>query len=483
MWELIAANRRKSAFLFVGMGAVLILLGYFVGAAYFYPDGGFYGLAIAGAIWVILSLVSYFSGKSIMLAVSGAKEVSHDIHPQLFNVVEEMKISANLPAMPKVYIIDDPAMNAFATGRNPQDSAVAVTAGLLSTMNRDELQGVVAHEISHIMNRDILFMTFAGVMLGSIVMVSEVFLRSMWYTGGRAGGRRYRSSSGGKGGGQIQLFLMIAAIVLAILAPIIARMFYFAISRKREYLADASAVRLTRYPEGLASALEKLSNSDLRLASVNRATAPLFIDNPLRKKDVIVRPFDKKRRFSNPFATHPPLEDRISILRKMTHGVNFTEYQKAFGGGILPGSALKDGRNIPLRDASTEEAGAKSRKSQQRDLGDLMAAVNQYAFILCACGLKMKIPPKFNKPEINCPKCGRKHEVPVAELAAATAIATGAADAAKKKESKPNIYHRRSKGMGWESFYCSCGKLLQISPQFEGDHVTCKKCGAKTMVE
>jgi len=275
MWELIRANRRKSIVLFGVMGISLMALGYVAGSAFF-PDGGIAGLFIALMIWTILSLVSYFRGSSILLAVSKAQEVTHDVHPRLFNVVEEMKIAANLPAMPKVYIIPDPAPNAFATGMKPEKSAVAITAGLLSKLNRDELQGVVAHEMAHILNRDVLFVTFDGILLGSIVLISQVFLRGMFYSS--LSGRRYSGSSR-DGGGQAQLVMMVVAIVLAILVPIMARLLYFAISRKREYLADASAARLTRYPEGLASALEKIASSDLDLASANKVTAPMFEGN------------------------------------------------------------------------------------------------------------------------------------------------------------------------------------------------------------
>ena len=276
MWELIRANQRKSVFLFLLIGMILLLLGSLVGA-YFFGEGGFaIGLIFAILLWVILSSVSYFSGSKLLLKISNATEVSKKVHPQLFNVVEEMTIAASLPKMPKVYIINDEAPNAFATGRDPSNCAVAITAGLLTKLNRDELQGVIAHEISHIKNRDILFMTFAGVMLGSIVLISQIFLRGMWF----GGGSRYKSRD--SGGGQAQMIIMIVAIVFEILSPILTQMLYFAISRKREYLADASGARLTRYPEGLASALEKLSETKQTLKSANKVTAGLFIVNPLK---------------------------------------------------------------------------------------------------------------------------------------------------------------------------------------------------------
>ena len=218
MWELIRANKRKSVFLFVTMGFILLLLGYVVGSAYYLDGGGLFGVVIALIIWGILSLVSYTSGSKILLAVSGAKEVTKDVHPQLFNIVEEMKIASNFPYMPKVYIINSAAPNAFATGVKPEKTAIAVTAGLLARLNRDELQGVVAHEMSHIVNRDVLFMTIAGMMLGSIVLISQVFLRSLWFGGGRYSSKSSRSS------GQAQLVFMIIAIAFAILGPIMAQL-------------------------------------------------------------------------------------------------------------------------------------------------------------------------------------------------------------------------------------------------------------------
>jgi heat shock protein HtpX len=298
------------------MGLTLLLLGYFFGSAYYPDGGGFIGIFFAFIIWGILSLISYFSGSKILLAVSGAKEVTKEVHPQLFNIVEEMKISASLPTMPKVYIINEAAPNAFATGIKPENSAVAVTAGLLARLNRDELQGVVAHEVSHIVNRDVMFMTFAGIMLGSIVLISEVFLRSLWFSGGG----RYSSKSS-KSSGQGQMIIMIVAIVFAILAPILEQLLYFAISRKREYLADASAVRYTRYPEGLASALEKISDTSIELKTANKVTAPMYIVNPLKPKG---------QKLSDLTSTHPSISERVRILRNISGGANYIDYQNSF---------------------------------------------------------------------------------------------------------------------------------------------------------
>jgi heat shock protein HtpX len=403
MWEAIKSNQRKSAFLFIGMAITLILLGYLIGSAFVPDGGGVFGISIAIIIWTVLSIISVTAGSSLMLSISQAKEVTPAVHQQLFNVVEEMKLAAGLPAMPKVYIIDSAAMNAFATGKDPSNSAVAVTAGLLSKLNRDELQGVIGHEISHIINRDTKFMTYAAVMLGTIVIISEIFVKGMFYSG--AG--RYGSKS--KSSGQGQIIILAIALLFAILAPIMARLLYFAISRKREYLADASSARLTRYPEGLASALEKISGCTDDLPSANKVTAGMYIANPLKKKGM---------KLSDLTSTHPPISERIRILRGMMYGAGFSDYQKSFSAvkksssGIIPSTELKEAV-IPLRAADEQLTGVKSAVDEKRDLGNIMMAVNDYSSITCECGLKIKIPPGFgmNRPEITCPKCGRKHLV------------------------------------------------------------------------
>ncbi|MHC4489388.1 MAG: M48 family metallopeptidase [Planctomycetota bacterium] len=407
MWELIRANKRNSIVLMVIMAVVLLLLGFIIGLAFFGPEGGLFGLIIATAIWLILTLISFSSGDQIFLAASKAKPITHDVHPQLFNVVEEMKIAAGLPAMPKVYIINDPAPNAFATGRNPKSASVAVTAGLLGRLNRDELQGVIAHEISHILNRDILFVTLAGVMLGSIVLLSQVFLRGMFYSSMTGSRRRY--SSGGGGGGQAQLVMLIIAIVVAILAPIMAYLLYFALSRKREYLADAGAARLTRYPEGLAGALEKIANDrSPQLATVNKVTAPMYIVNPFKKK--------KQMKLSDLTSTHPPISERVKILRNMTHGVSFKDYSDSFSAitkspTVVPPAALTK-EDIAVREAQVKAKKEQRLETQMRQVGDIMRRVNNFVFLTCLCGLKLKIPPNYKPNKVKCPKCNNMLTVP-----------------------------------------------------------------------
>lgn len=404
MWELIKVNKRNSVILMTLMALVLVLLGYFIGLGFFGPDGGFPGIIIATVVWLVLSLISFSSGDQILLSASRAQPITHDVHPQLFNIVEEMKIAAALPAMPKIYIINDPAPNAFATGRNAQNASVAVTAGLLARLNRDELQGVIAHEISHILHRDILFVTLAGIMLGSVVLISQFFLRGMYY-GSMGSGRRY--SSGRRGGGQAALVIAVIAIVAAILAPIMAQLLYFALSRRREYLADAGAARLTRYPEGLASALEKIADDPSpRLAAANKVTAPMYIVNPLKKKGM---------KLSDLTSTHPPISERIRILRSMSHGASFKDYSDAFSEvthhkTIVPAAAFTK-EEITLRQASVEAKKERIEK-QMHQIGDLMRKVNQFVFLTCLCGLKLKIPPNYKYPQVKCPRCQRTLNLP-----------------------------------------------------------------------
>ncbi len=409
MWELIRANKRNSIMLMLVMAAVLLLLGYMIGLVFFGPSGGLIGLIVAVGIWLILTMVNFMGGDQVLLLASKAQRVDHNVHPQLFNIVEEMSIASGLP-MPKVYIINDPAPNAFATGRKPQTASVAVTAGLLARLNRDELQGVIAHEMSHILHRDILFVTMAGVMLGSIVLLSQVFLRGMFYSSMTGSRRRYSSGgSGGGGGGQAQLILLIVAIVCAILAPIMAQLLYFALSRRREYLADAGGARLTRYPEGLANALEKIANDPSpQLTSANKVTAPMYIINPFKKKGAM--------KLSDLTSTHPPISQRVKILRNMTHGASFKDYSDSYKGithsaTVVPASALTK-EDIALRQANAKTEKQQRQQKQLHQVGDIMRKVNGFVFLTCVCGLKLKVPPNFKADKVRCPRCKKIISVP-----------------------------------------------------------------------
>lgn len=400
MWEQIRSNKIRTVVLVVGMGLLLLLLGYFLGLAF--AGSGTNGLAIALAIWVVMSLVGYFQGDSILLTMSKAKKIKRDDHPRLYNIVEEMKIASGLPKMPDVYIIDDPALNAFATGRNPDKASVAITSGLLQKLNRDELQGVIAHEISHIKNRDVLLMAMASVMLGTIVILAWYVSRVMIFGGV---GRTRRSSSGG---GQGQIIIFVIAIAFMILAPIFAYMIYFAISRKREYLADASSALYTRYPEGLASALEKLGASTGQLKSANKATAPMYIINPFRKKG---------RAATNLSSTHPPISERIRILRSMVGGASFTDYNNAYqqvhtgGGRVIPASALALA-GVSYKAVTPEKKAEEPDKlARTRETSDLMWKMGKYKEIDCDCGAKLRVPPKFKEKQVKCPHCGNVHKL------------------------------------------------------------------------
>ncbi len=401
MWELIRANKRNSVLLMTLMAVVMLVLGAVIGLAVFGAQGAFYGLIGATVLWLVLAMVSLSSGDQILLAASRAKPVTHDVHPQLFNIVEEMKIAAGLPAMPKIYIVNDPAPNAFATGRSPESASVAVTAGLLARLNRDELQGVIAHEISHILHRDILYVTLAGIMLGGIVLMSQVFLRGMFWS---SMGSRRRYSSGNQGGNQAQLVFLVIAIVVAVLALVMAPLLYFALSRRREYLADAGAARLTRYPEGLASALEKIASDPApQLASVNKATAPMYIVNPFKKKG--------QMKLSDLTSTHPPISERIRILRNMSQGASLKDYSEAYANvthhkNIIPAVALKT-EEIRIREGQAEPPKEQKIQQQLHQVGDIMRKVNGFAFLTCLCGLKLKVPPNFKGDTIKCPRCNR----------------------------------------------------------------------------
>jgi heat shock protein HtpX len=409
MWEAIRANRRKSALLIVVLASVLLFLGYAIGGSFDPKSGGVFGVLIAMGVWVVLVLVAVAGGEKILLATTGAHEVTHDTAPQVFNIVEEMKIASGLPAMPRVYIIDSNVPNAFAVGLNPKRAAVAVTTGLLARLDRDELQGVIAHEIGHISNRDTLFMTLAGVTMGAIIILADFYLRGMRFGMGRS-----RSSS--KGGGQAAAIMFVIAIVFAIVAPILAQMLYFACSRKREYLADASGAQFTRYPEGLASALEKISSYQGEGLKVSKAVAPMFTVNPLAAAG----------SGSSIFSTHPPSQDRIRILRGMGKGSSLAAYEEAFrethkNRSVIGARNLTSSVENGIRGPTAASAKVDPQK-QWRNAQDLLQKVGQYATIACACGLNIKLPPAFDQKIVVCPRCGASHQVPLAALTAGAAV-------------------------------------------------------------
>jgi heat shock protein HtpX len=300
----IAANRRNSFLLALIVIALFGALGFSIGYAIAGSVNGAVGvMVVALVIGGLLSIGSYYGGDSLVLSVSGAKEVDETSAPQLLNVVREMSLAANVP-MPKVFLIDDTAPNAFATGRDPKHASVAITTGLLEKLDREELQGVMGHELSHVRNFDIRFALLVGVLVGSIALLADFFLRFTFW----GGGRRSRDSDRGGGGG-LQVVFFVIAIVLSIIAPIVARLVQLAVNRQREYLADASSVQLTRNPYGIERALAKISSDQEVLEVANRATQHMYFTNPIKKFE---------ERASGLFSTHPPTLDRINRLRQLT---------------------------------------------------------------------------------------------------------------------------------------------------------------------
>ncbi|MSU75812.1 MAG: zinc metalloprotease HtpX [Candidatus Magasanikbacteria bacterium] len=294
MYSEITSNKRKSVLLAMIFIAVIIGIGYVYSRAT--GDQTYGGVAIAIIISLVMTAVSYFHGDKIALYTSGAKAIGKEESPYLYRLVENLCITSGTPT-PKIYIIEDPAINAFATGRKPELASVAVTRGAIEKLENEELEGVLAHEMSHVKNYDIRFMTLVAVLVGSISILASIF-RNRLFFGGRRDNR--------EGGNQLTGILMIVGVVLMILSPLIAELIKLAISRRREYLADASGSLLTRYPEGLAKALEKIAAQNLPMKQASQATAHLFLASPFQGKSL-----------KSLFSTHPPIEERIKRLRTM----------------------------------------------------------------------------------------------------------------------------------------------------------------------
>jgi heat shock protein HtpX len=300
VYEQIAANKRKTAFLIFLFVALL----FGVGAAFnYFLKGGVIGLAIVAVIVIVSSVFSYLNSDKVALSMSHAVPADPVQYARLHNLVEGLCIASGLPK-PRLYIVDDPSPNAFSTGRNPKHAAIAVTTGLLDTMNRVELEGVLAHELSHIKNYDVLIMTIAVTMVGIIALLSDFFLRIMFWTGG--------ADDRDEGNNPLAIVFAIVGFVLLIFAPIIATLMQFTISRRREYQADASGVQMTRYPPGLISALKKLEDDHSSVHTASKATAHLWIDEPLDTESN-----RGHNKLNHLFDTHPPLEDRIRVLEAM----------------------------------------------------------------------------------------------------------------------------------------------------------------------
>ncbi len=298
-WDHVSGNIFKTWVIMFLFSTFVIAVIYIFARAYGYDTPGALGLTGMALIFTgVMNFVSYFFSDKIVLGISGAKPVDIKSNKELYHLVENLCIAAGLP-LPKIYTIDDSAPNAFATGRNPKHAAIAYTTGILEKLNKLELEGVTAHELSHVGNRDTLVMTVVSVLVGTIALLSDMFLRSLWYGGNR-------DDDNNKG----NAIFMVIALIAAILAPIVATLIQLAVSRKREYLADASGVLLTRNPSGLANALIKISGDKEPLEVANRGTAHLYIINPLKGSDAV-------GWFAGLFNTHPSIADRVKALKEM----------------------------------------------------------------------------------------------------------------------------------------------------------------------
>jgi heat shock protein HtpX len=301
VYERITANRWRTFALFLASVALLVGLGWVFGQLF---QSGIGGIVIALILAAVLSITSYRFGDKLVLAAARAKRVTRDEEPRLHNLVEGLCIAAGMNTVPAIYVVPEDAPNAFATGRDPKHASIAVTRGLLERLNRVELEGVLAHELSHVTNRDILVGTIAATLAGAVVLLAEIFLRSLWWGGGRRRGNR-------DGGGSAFLIFVVLGIVLALLAPLFAQLIRLAISRRREYLADATGAMLTRYPPGLASALKKIAADTTPMRVTNNATAHLWLSPPSRTPGTATPLWERL------FSTHPPIAERIQLLEEM----------------------------------------------------------------------------------------------------------------------------------------------------------------------
>ncbi len=472
MWEIIRANKRKTTMLllilalnsfFSGFLVATVLFGYTFFLTGLISSGLFFG-TIGGAIGLFIffleGITSYLYGNEIILSRCRAKELTPSMHPQLFNILEELLIASNSKFKPKLYATPSIVPNAFATGIKIEDSAIVVTTGLLTQLSRNEMQGVIAHELSHIINRDTLYLTFAGTILNFKAKAALL------------GGFDYDSRSS-YNKDETTIFDYLEQVQEHINASL-----YFSLSKNREYLADATAVRLTRYPEGLASALEKISSNDSLLHEARYNTAPFYIINPINKKNS---------------KTHPPVEDRVRILRNISKGANYKDYQDSFNyvakstESIIPKSVLEEDY-VPLKTDGEVESpmNGKTILDIVRETKDLDKAINNFRFIFCNCGLKLKIPEDFTRDQIHCPRCGSKHQ-----LVNASSIEPKSPykenpfeDGVKDVNGliDGNLYIRKKVG-SWESFFCDCGYVLQLAPTFRGKRIQCFHCDKEIKIK
>jgi heat shock protein HtpX len=498
MWALVRANRLQTALLVAVSLAVSVVIGYVLGrlagmALGVGPrvEAGLVGVEVAIVVWILITVVTSYQGDALILAAAGAEPIEFKDHPQFCNVVEEMALAANLGRTPKPFVIHEQAMNAFATGIRPESTAIAVTAGALSRLNRDQLQGLVAHEIAKIAHGDVLFLSLVSLMTGAVFSRTsrrDTFSRNPRYMRGSApmpaGQRLARALCGS----------------LALFAPVYAVFIAMGVVRKRVYLADAAAALYTRYPEGLAGALHVISGDPFTLVHANRGIATLCTINPFKKEMGIHTPFLLG-------ATHPPTKTRIGILRRIHSGVSLGAYQRAWQtetgakGRLMPEAALKAVRPLPIRAGEHASETATGSAERLRATGDLVRRLHDYLFLGCACGMRIKLPPTYPRDHVGCPRCGRLCAVPTAALltgaarAAAVEAAAVHADATLEGRDTEREAAARERALtappalvitrttpGWMTFKCTCGTPNQLSPSFGAPNTVCPECKAKIAI-
>ena len=411
MWFIIEQNKRKTAIFLVILTLFFLFFGTILGFSFsndmynktYY--GTFAGLLISFICFIGIIIYTKFNASKFFLNQVGATPTKKDDLPVLHNVVEEMSISASLGFIPKIYIINSEIPNAFSVGINEKNAAVAVTVGLLSNLNRDELQGVIAHEIAHIKNLDSLYLMYAGVIFGVVVCISDTIIRGFF---------RSRNRKGGGAG-------ILIALILALISPILVKLLYLTISRKREYLADACACQYTRYPTGLASALNKISNFSYsgdkneviknEKMNSNKIVSCMYIHNFLQK--------EKPNFLDELFSTHPSTKKRIEVLKQMGAS-DIEEYNKVYR-AVVSDKALINNKNlikmniesIPIVAPLVEQTETKeeTRIIRQRKAKDGLKKAMNYKVIHCDCDTKLKIPPELKISEITCPNCNKVHKI------------------------------------------------------------------------
>lgn len=416
MWALIRSNRHRTVLLVAASLGVMAAAGYVIGgiapwvwgafdqlrggrvhAPGFSPLGGLMGVEIAVVVWLVVTVITAAQGDRILLAAAGARPLRKEDHPQLYNVIEEMSLAASLPRMPTPYLIDDPSMNAFATGFSPDRAAIAVTAGALARLNRDELQGVAAHEMAHIANGDVLFMTIACLMSGA-ARGGGFFTRARRATierfAARVGGKAERISWGHR-------LLRGFSGLLAMLAPVYAAPVLLGVARRRDYLADACAALYTRYPEGLASALYTMSGDTRSVLQRNTGIATLYTINPYRKELGIHTPLLLT-------VTHAPVKQRIDILRSIHRVVSIEHYERAWrretgSRSRLVPRGVGAGESFLVREGTVATPPA----ARAHESLDVSRRMRKFSFLECACGMRIKLPPDYPADQILCPRCTR----------------------------------------------------------------------------